>query len=215
MSISTQMVERPWGMSVYGAASVKAKPDLARIRFKVVRLAQTPEAVFSTVSEAVHAVRQCLRDHSVVDSSVESSRLNLKTVWDYGKSRKFAGYECHASFSVESGDLDDVQALLVDLVAAGANEIDEVTFDVKAKRELRAQARQKAVAAAREKAELYAAAAGVRMGTVQHIEDVDPERMGAVPYRGSHSSGQEASGEDFAPGHVVVSAAVVLGFSIG
>jgi hypothetical protein len=48
--------------------------------------------------------------------------------------------------------------MLVDVVAAGANEIESVDFDVIAKRELRAEDRRKAVAAARAKADLYAEA---------------------------------------------------------
>ncbi|MFD4210024.1 SIMPL domain-containing protein [Micromonospora tulbaghiae] len=63
------------------------------------------------------------------------------------------------------------------------------------------------------KAELYAEAAGVRLGAVMHIDDVDPEGVGHERYRG-HGSGGAASEQDLTPGHVVVSAAVVLGFSI-
>jgi len=76
----------------------------------------------------------------------------------------FAGYQCQAAFAVEARALDDVEPLLLDLVAAGANQIDAVDFDVTAKRELRVEARRRAVAAARAKAELYAAAADVRVG---------------------------------------------------
>jgi uncharacterized protein YggE len=101
----------------------------------------------------------------------------------------------------------------VDLVAAGANEIDAVEFDVTGKGELRAEARRQAVGAARRKAELYAEAAAVRLGAVLHIEDVDSDQVGIAHSRGHGMSGA-ASPEDLAPGHVVVSAAVVLGFSI-
>ena len=48
------MIEHPWGLTVYGAASVKAMPDLVRTRFRVVRLEQTPSAAFA----AVRAVRR-------------------------------------------------------------------------------------------------------------------------------------------------------------
>jgi uncharacterized protein len=209
-----QMIQRPWGVAVYGAASVKAMPDLVRVRFRVVRLEQTPSAAFSAASEAVHAVRQTLREHGVSDSEVDRSRLDLKSSWDgYGKERRFMGYQCQASFSVESGNLDDAQNLLVDLVAAGANEIDLVEFDVTTKGDLRAEARRQAVAAARRKAELYAQAADVRIGALLHIDDVDPEQVGHERYRG-HAAGGTASAEDLAPGHVVVSAAVILGFAI-
>jgi uncharacterized protein YggE len=209
-----QMIERPWGVTAYGASSVKAMPDLVRARFKVIRVEQTPSQAFAAASEAVQEVRRTLRRHGISDAAVERSRLGLKSSWSYGGSeRKFVGYECRASFAVESGALDDVQPLLVDLVAAGANEIDAVDFDVSGKAELRAEARRQAVGAARRKAELYAEAAGVRLGAVVHIDDVDPEQVGFERYRG-HGSGGEASPEDLAPGHVVVSAAVILGFSI-
>jgi uncharacterized protein YggE len=212
-----QMLEHPWGVTAYGAASVKALPDLARIRFKVAHLDQTPSRSFDSASAAVQAVRHVLRSHDVPDAAVGSSRLDLRTIWVYpGGSRTFFGYQCQAAFAIESASLDDLQQLLVDLVAAGANEIDGVDFDVSGKRELRAQARQRAVAAARGKAELYAEAAGVRLGAVVHIDDVDPEQAGVEPYRGhGHVAVPDAASEqELAPGHVVVSAAVVLGFAI-
>ncbi|WP_430781925.1 SIMPL domain-containing protein [Actinoplanes sp. G11-F43] len=208
------MIERPWGVTAYGAASVKSKPELVRTQFRVVRLEQTPSDAFAAANEAVRAVRQTLRRHDVPDSAVERSRLDLTSSWDgYGPNRKFLGYRCQAAFVVETGNLEDIQQLLVDIVAAGANEIESVDFDVAGKGEMRAEARRRAVAAARRKAELYAEAAGVRLGPVVHIEDVDPDRVGNERYRG-HGSGGAASGEDLAPGHVVVSAAVTLGFAL-
>jgi uncharacterized protein YggE len=210
-----QMVERPWGVVVYGAASVKAVPDLVRVRFKVIRLEKTPAESFAQASHSVHAVREVLRGHGIPDGGVERSRLGLESKWSYtGNRREFLGYECTAAFSVQSADLDDVQQLLVDLVAAGANEIEGVDFDVADKPAMRAEARRRAVSAARDKAALYAEAAEVRLGPTLHIDDVDPETTRAERFRGHGFDGDEASAEDLAPGHVVVTAAVIVGFSI-
>jgi uncharacterized protein len=208
-----QMIEQPWGVVTYGAASVKAMPDLVRVRFKVIKLEQTPSEAFAAASDAVRTVRQALRDHGVADAAVERSRLDLKSAFDFANQRRFLGYQCQASFALESANLDDAQQLLVDLVGAGANEIEAVDFDVQAKPDLRAEARRQAVAAARRKAELYAEAAGVRIGAVLHIDDVDAEHPNNQLYRG-HAYTGVASAEDLAPGHVVVSAAVMIGFSI-
>jgi uncharacterized protein YggE len=209
-----QTVGRPWGITAFGAASVKAIPDLVRIRFKIVRVEQTPAAAFDAARTAVRAVRGALREHGISDSAVDRSRLDLSTATEYvDGSRKFVGYQCQAAFAVESSALDNVEPLLVDIVAAGANEIDGVDFDVIAKRELRAEARRKAVAAARSKAELYAEAAGVRVGAVLHIEDVDPEQPGVNRYR-SHAEAAGTTAQDLAPGHIVVSAAVILRYAV-
>ena len=194
---------------------MKAVPDLVRVRFKVIRLEKTPAESFARASDSVHDVREVLRAHGVPDGGVERSLLGLKSAWNFaGGRREFLGYECTAAFAVQSGDLDDVQQLLVDLVGAGANEIEGVDFDVAGKPAMRAEARRKAVSAARDKAALYAESAGVRLGPVVHIDDVDPESTRAERYRGHGYAGDEASAEDLAPGHVVVSAAVIVGFSI-
>ncbi|SNT63187.1 hypothetical protein SAMN05421812_11520 [Asanoa hainanensis] len=209
-----QMIERPWGISALGAASVKAVPDLVRVRFKIVRVEQAPAAAFEAARAAVRAVRGALRQHGVGDAAVEGSRLDLRTATEYANGgRRFVGYQCEAAFAVESGALDDVEALLVDVVAAGANEIEGVHFDVIAKPELRAEARRKAVAAARAKADLYAEAAGVRVGAVVHVEDVDPEQQGASRF-GGHAEAAATSAQDLAPGHIVVSAAVIVGYAV-
>jgi uncharacterized protein len=208
-----QMIERPWGITAYSTASVQAAPDLVRLRFHVARLQQTPGEAFAAATEAVGAVRRAIRARNVPDAAVQRSRLSLKSQWSFGNERKFLGYQCQASFSVESRDLDDVQQLLVDIVAAGTSEIEGVDFDVIDKPGLRAEARRAAVAAARRKAELYAQEAGVRLGAVVHIEDEDPEQVRGA-YRSQSSARMEASEEDLAPGHVVVSAAVTLGFAI-
>lgn len=148
------------------------------------------------------------------DAQVSASRLDLQTVWNgYGPDRTFLGYSCKAAFAIEYHDLDSLEAFLIAAVEAGANQLAGVDFDVRNKPELRARARENAVRAAKAKAELYAGAAGVRLGAVVHIEDVDPESVGGGRYRG-HGESAGATEADLAPGAVVVSAAVMLGFAI-
>jgi len=54
-------------------------PDLVRARFKVSRTEQTLSEDFAVTSDAVHGVRQALRQHGVPDAAVERSRLNLRS----------------------------------------------------------------------------------------------------------------------------------------
>ncbi|MFK0044321.1 SIMPL domain-containing protein [Streptomyces sp. NPDC090741] len=95
--------------------------------------------------------------------------MNLESSWNFGNERKFLGYECTAAFVIELRELDILETVLVDAVEAGANQVAGVEFNVSTKKELRARARTAAVAAAREKAALYAEAGGVRLGPVIHI----------------------------------------------
>ena len=207
-----QSIDTPWGVSVFGAASVDAAPDLARLRVAISQTENTPGEAFAATRSGVNRIREVLRGHEVPETAVSTSRLNLSSQWSYGDERTFLGYECTASFVIELRELDLLETVLIDVVDAGANEVDAVEFDVRTKRELRARARTAAVAAAREKAALYAEAAGAQLGPVIHIKDVDAEQL---PSYRSHSSKHSGGGEgDLTPGKVTVSAGVVLGLSL-
>jgi uncharacterized protein YggE len=198
---------------VFGASSVDAAPDIARLRLTIRETRKRPGEAFEVTRGAVNRVREVLRGHGIPGNAVSTSRLNLRSQWSYGNERKFVGYECTASFMAEVRDLDILEIALVNAVEAGANHVDGVEFDVSTKKELRAQARTAAVAAAREKAELYAEAAGVRLGTVVHIADVGPER-GETSYRTMAQSESSGGDGDLTPGKITVTAAVLVGFSI-
>ncbi|MGW7339179.1 SIMPL domain-containing protein [Streptomyces sp. NPDC054808] len=208
----TETINEPWGLSVFGAGSVRMAPQLVRVKLGVDMLEPSPDRAFQQAGAAVSRLREALRRHGIPDTSVSGSRLKLNSQYDgYGAEQKFLGYRCSASYSVETEALDDLQQLIVDAVDAGAHRIDHVEFDVRDKSELRDEARRRAVAAARRKAEVYTEAAGVRLGPVVHIQDVDAESF--AQYRG-HGRADAGAAGDLAPGAVQVSAGVVLGFSL-
>jgi uncharacterized protein YggE len=211
----TQTIDEPWGLSVFGAGSVRAEPQLVRVKLAVDVLEPSPDKAFQEAGSAVSRLRETLRGHGIPDASVSGSRLSLQSEYDgYGTGRKFLGYRCQASYVIEIETIDDLQRLIVDAVDAGANRVDDVAFDVRDKPALRDEARRRAVDAARRKAEVYAEAAGVPLGTVLHIQDVDAESWEMRGHRG-HGGGGGSSEGDLAPGMVEVHAAVLLGFSLG
>jgi hypothetical protein len=172
-----QMVERSWG----SPCSVRraSRPNRISCGFdsKWCERSRRRPTRLSLPDSAVRGVRSALREHGIRDAAVEGSRLDLKSAYEYvDGGRTFVGYQCQAALAIESIGLDDVEALLIDVVAAGANELEAVGFDVRAKRELRARARREAVTAARAKAELYAEAAGIR--ALQTTDTVDDALVG-------------------------------------
>lgn len=209
----TQTIHAPWGVSVFGSAGVVAAPDLARLRVAIAQTRPRPGDAFEATRTGVNQVREVLRRHEIPDTAVFTSRLDLRSSWNYDNERKLLGYECTASFVIELRALDILEALLVDVVEAGANQVDDVEFDVSSRKDLRAQARRAAVAAAREKAELYAEAAGARLGPVIHIQDVDRDQD--TTSFGAHSAAKSSNGEGgLAPGQIGITAEVALGFSL-
>lgn len=161
----TETIKEPWGLSVLGAGSVRAEPQLVRVKLGVEVLEPAPGQAFHEAGSAVTRLREVLRRHGIPDSSVSGSRLRLSSEYGHANgARKFLGYLCQAQYVVETEALDDLQQLIVEAVGAGARSIDGVEFDVHDKPALRDEARRRAVAAARRKAEVYTEAAGVPWG---------------------------------------------------
>ncbi|MFD8427707.1 SIMPL domain-containing protein [Streptomyces coelicoflavus] len=204
----TQAIEDPWGISVFGSGTVRAEPSFARVQPSVDVLEPSPEQAFQRAGEAVARLREVLRRHGVPDASVSGSRLVLGSEYDgHGGGRTLLGYRCQASYSVETEALDGLERLIVDVVDAGAHRIDGVEFDVRDKAALLDEARRRAVAAARRKAQVYAEAADARLGPVLHIQDVEAGPVAAF----ARSGGPPGA---LVPGVVEVSARVALGFSL-
>ena len=122
------------------------------------------------------------------------------------------------TFRILIGRLDGVEKILADAVEAGANEVVSVKYLTTNLAEVRAQARREAVVAARRKAEVYCGAAGVSLGHVLHIEDLNPDSM--VNRAGYlEATGSDMQDDDNAPGaltsgSLAVSAAVMVTWSI-
>jgi len=207
------LIERPWGITAFGHATAQVDPDHAILRLAVNRLDNKPDKALQATSAGVTAVRAVLRQRSVPDAAVTSSRTSIHSVWDgYGADRRFRGHQCRAEFSIRIAQLGEVEQVLVALVASGADEILGVDYDTSRTREVRADARREAVAAAEAKARLYAEAAGVGLGPVVHIEDLNPDQPAAMAYRAGGAG--DAASADFAPGQITVAASVVVGYQI-
>ncbi len=205
------------GVKVFGSAVIRVAPDTASIVVAVSRLEQQPERAFAEAREAAQAVTAYLHKSAFKDFG--SSRITLSQEFRYHNGdNKFVGYQAKIEFNVVLREMDKVDTVLSGLIAAGANTLTSVTFQTTRLKELRADARRRAMVAAREKAELYCAAAGVGIGPVVSIQDINPEsltgRSEGHTYR--EAAPVDDSGEPGAidPGAITIGAAVNVVYCI-
>lgn len=210
-----QSVQRPFGINVFGSAIVRVEPDVASLRFSVSRLEQRPQNAFKQARQAAQAVREHLAQAQIKD--VGSSRITLEQSFEYKDGvRRSTGYNAQVSFHVLLRDLDRIEDILSGVIEAGANLINSVDFQTSRLGEFRAEARRLAMDAARAKAEGYCQAAGVVLGTVIHIEDVNPNRLQG---REGHIVVETPPDDEgplraFDPASIKVGAAVMVSFEI-
>jgi uncharacterized protein YggE len=211
-----QSIQRPLGINVFGSRLIRVEPDYSSVRFSVTSTHLEPKDALAETHAAADRARQVLGRAHVSSRDVRASRVSLLQWHEgQGETRRAVGYRAHIGFQVFVRDLGSVEPLLLELVSAGAREIDSVTYKTSRLAEIRAEARAGAMAAARAKAEVYAKAAGQRVGKALHIEDINPDDFG----RRSHLPDLDLSEDDpdsqsDIAGSIVVAAAVMACFAL-
>lgn len=202
---------------VFGSALLRVAPDTASIVIAVSRAAPTPEVAFAEARQGAQAVNAYLLKSRQKDFG--SSRVTLSQEWDYLKGeRRFIGYTAKISFNVIVRELERLDDLLTGLISIGANELTSVTYQTTRLKALRADARRRAVAAARDKAELYCQAAGVSVGRVITLEDENPESLSGRheghTYREPAPADDSGSEGAIDPASITIAAAVNVTYRI-
>jgi uncharacterized protein len=216
MARITQAIETPFGITVFGSFVIRVEPDIASISFAVSRLMEHPRDAFHEAHEGAQKVKTFLAQAKIDDFG--SSLITLsKTYERKSGERQFAGYLARIDFHLVLYDLNIIEEVLEGLVDGGVDELNEVEFQTSRLKAIRAEARRRAVEAAREKAENYCNAAGVSLGSVIHIEDVNPDVLRRRVFHGPSEDQPEEEVPEHAinPGSIAVGAGVIIAYKIG
>lgn len=206
----------PGGVKVFGSATVRVSADRASIQFSVTRTAKTPSEAFRSTREAATAVSGYLAKKNLHD--VRSSRITLTQEFRHNRGdRELIGYCARLGYHLMMGELTAVEETIIGVVDSGANLIESVDFTTSKLKEHRADARRAAMASAREKADLYVAAAGAKLGAVRAILDANPDRIQGRRESYGHAAPSpmiDPATGPVDPGAVAVSGAVWVVYAI-
>jgi uncharacterized protein YggE len=165
-------MERTITVTAVGSAS--AVPDRARVATGVVSEAGTAREALSTNSAAMEKLIAGLKQNGIEPQDIQTSGLNLNPRYTNprdGQPPVIDGYQVSNTVEVHVRNLDQLGEVLDQLVTLGANQMNGITFEVSAAETLRDTARKDAIANARRRAELYATAAGAKVGKVIAIAE--------------------------------------------
>ena len=163
----------PAAISVTGEASVSVPPDLASVDAGVATDAKTAREAAATNNTAMAKVLAALKAASIDARDIQTSRLSLQPQYAVNRTgpAPIVGYRASNRVTVRIHDVRKVADVIDTLVGAGANDIGNVSFGVSQASKLLDDAREKAVADARRKAEICAKAAGVTLGAPLSISE--------------------------------------------
>jgi hypothetical protein len=167
-------------ISVTGEASISVPPDIAFVDAGVATDAKTAHEASDANNVAMGNVMTALKGANIDARDIQTSRLSLQPQYAPNRSgpSPIVGYRASNRVTVRIHDVTNVANVIDTLVGAGANDIGNVNFEVSQASKLLDDAREKAVADARRKAEIYAKAAGVTLGAPLSIsEEGAPQPM--------------------------------------
>lgn len=175
----------PPAITVNGEATISVPPDLAQIDSGVTTEAKTAREASEANNKAMGVVLLALKNSGIPEKDFQTSRLSLSPQSAPSKTAnapfQIVGYRATNRVTVAIRDITKVAGTIDVLVGSGANEISGISFIVSKASQLLDDARTKAIDDARRKAEIYARAANVSLGSALSIsEDTAPAPM---PYR--------------------------------
>jgi uncharacterized protein len=140
-------------------------PDVAIISAGVVTRAPTAKAALSQNATRMERVRAALRRSGIADRDIQTSNISLNPEYRYVQDQppRLTGYTASNQVSVRFRDIANTGEILDVLVAEGANQINGPSLTIDKPEEALNEARAKALAAGRARAELYARQLGMRV----------------------------------------------------
>ncbi len=206
-------------ITVVGQGSVFMQPDVAHTLIGVQVSDPDIKTAGQKAQKTIEAVKKALIAQGVAEKDIQTADYSIHMQDDEvrammraqgTKPKSPSGYVVRAAISVNIRDVDKVGDVMAAAIEAGANDIYGISFSAENPDKVMAEARAKAAADARARAQELAALHGVDVGDVISISEVI---NGAPPMFIEKSVGLGGGG-GFAPGQLQVSARLQVVYAI-
>ena len=205
-------------VSVSGAGTAYLVPDIAYIYVGVhTEKPSAAEAVDENNAQTQKMI-EALRDFGIDAKDIRTTNFSI---WPQDKYDPMTGtptgqkvYVVDNTVYVTIRDLDKLGELLDTVIAAGANTVNSVQFDVANKDEALKQARADAVKDAKVKAQELVDAAGVKLGDVQTISFFDSVSYPVYDGKGGGGGAAMEAAVPIQPGQLTFTVTVNVTYEI-
>jgi uncharacterized protein YggE len=204
-------------ITVVGEGKVTTKPDVAQANIGVQVIGADPKQATSDAAALMEKLMEALKAQGVAENDIQTSYYNLWVDRPYnpdGSQSAEAIYRVNNNVQVTIRDLSKVTTILGAAIEAGANTIDSVTFNLADSSTLRSEARQKAVADAKIKAEELATLNEVQVGDVVSVSEVVVNVPFFAANVGYAAEGLGGGAGPIVPGEVEVSVQLQVTYAI-
>ena len=203
-------------LKVTGTGIVSLNADTATINLGVREVSGDVAEAQHTVNTRLAAVIDRLKEMGVAVDDIHTSSISIYPNYDYENSDGgITSYIAENTISVKTTDLENAGALIDAAFEAGANVFTDIYFSAADTREENCRALSLAVENAREKAEVLAGAANMKLGEIKSIEEMGYGYSdNGAAYAAKESADVGAAGTQVFANQLQVSASVTVEFEL-
>ena len=171
----------PGIITIEGMGEVVARPDTALVTSGVTSQGATAREALNANTADMAKLIETLKAAGIADRDIQTAGFSVSPNYVYSQEvdangyslpPRINGYIVSNQVTIRVRDLKALGAVLDQSVTVGANTINGISFSVADPAMLYAEARKKAFADALAKAELYAGVAGVELGDIAAITEM-------------------------------------------
>ena len=200
------------------------KPDLALFTAGVASSGDTAGAALSANSADMNRVIAALKRAGIADRDIQTSNLSLNPVYAPQRQKpdgtiepaqpKIIGYQVSNTVNVRQRNLAEFGRVIDTLVSAGANQVNGPSFQMDEPDGALDEARVEAMKKARERAGLYARAAGLKVVRILSISESGGYAPQPVMYARAMMADGAAAQTPVAAGEISMNANVTVQFEL-
>jgi uncharacterized protein YggE len=175
-NVNVNLIGQQQGIWVNGQGKVMATPDIATLRLGIEAQTTTVAQAQSQAADAMDKVMDSLTGNGISEKDIQTQRFSIQRVtrWDSQKQEEIIlGYRVTNIVTSKIRELDEVGTIIDDVAIAGGDltRVDSIGFSVEDPSNYQEEARAKAMADAKIKAEKMADLAGVDLGKPTYITE--------------------------------------------
>lgn len=203
-------------LDIVATGEARRAPDLVTITAGVVTRAPQAEAALRDNAARMDRVRAALRRLGIAARDIQTGSISLSQ--DYERrpegSAQPSGYVASNQLNVQFRDIARAGPIIDALVAEGANSVQGPTFGIQDREGAADEARTRALALARQRADLYARALGTRVRRIVAVSEAGPMRGIVVGEAMAVRAQSDGAATAIEPGEQVVTATLSVTFEL-
>lgn len=170
-------MDRPQNtVSITGEGKVSAQPNIASVQVGLVTDNADVAAAQKENTGKMNKMILAVKALGVADADVQTSQYQIFPKYDYTNGKTtISGYTVSQSVTIKIRDLSKISAVLNATGQSGANQVSGLQFTIDDPASLEAQARDKALVQAGQKARVLAQALGVNLVRVVSYSEYAPQ----------------------------------------